>query len=169
MDSQNDLRILKWIDLLQSRGVNAFSLEIVAKELPDYTATAIKRALSRLSEKGKILSIYKGYYLIIPPQYANKGILPPSLFLDGLMQHLNRPYYVALLNAAAYHGASHQQAQEFFVVSNFPVMRPSLKKDLKINYISIKTIPEKLLEKKKTETGYLKVSAPALTATDLIQ
>ena len=34
--------------------------------------------------------------------------------------------------------------------------------------MSKKTIPETLLESKKTETGYLKVSNPALTACDLI-
>ncbi|MCX6307408.1 MAG: hypothetical protein NTY32_00785, partial [Bacteroidia bacterium] len=75
----------------------------------------------------------------------------------------------ALLNAAAYHGASHQQPQEFFVITNFPVLRQTLKKGLKVNYISVKEIPEELLEIKKTESGYLKISNPALTATDLIQ
>jgi len=38
-----------------------------------------------------------------------------------------------------------------------------------INYISKKEIPEILLESKKTESGYLKISNPALTACDLIQ
>jgi len=40
---------------------------------------------------------------------------------------------------------------------------------MKLNYISIKVIPEKLLETRKTESGYLKISNPVLTATDLIQ
>ncbi len=138
-------------------------------ELPSYTGIAIKRSLNRLSNKERIISIQKGYYLIIPPTYKAKGILPPSLYLDALMKELNRPYYLALLNAAAYHGASHQQPQEFFVVTTFPVLRPTLKKGLKVNYISKKEIPEKLLDIKKTEAGYLKISNPILTATDLIQ
>jgi hypothetical protein len=74
-----------------------------------------------------------------------------------------------LLNAAAYHGASHQQPQEFFVVTGFSVMRPMQKKGLKLNYISKKEISATLLDISKTEAGYLKISNPALTATDLIQ
>ena len=95
--------------------------------------------------------------------------MPPTLFLDAFMKELGRPYYMAMLNAAAYHGASHQQPQEFFVVTDFPVLRPMQKKGLKVNYISKREIPEKLLDTRKTEAGYLKISNPALTATDLIQ
>jgi len=146
-----------------------FSLSLLATELPGYTEIATKRALSRLTAKGKIISIYKSYYLIIPPQYSSKGILPPALFLDGLMKNIERPYYLALLNAAGFYGASHQQPQEFFVVTNFPVLRTTQKKGIKIHYVSKKNIPEILLESKKTETGYLKISNPALTACDLIQ
>lgn len=169
MDQKVEIRLHTWIDLLQSQGRNAFSTEQLRKDLPDYTTIGIKRALSRLSKKGDIISIYKGYYLIIPPQYASKGLLPPAIFLDYFMKFLGRPYYLALLNAAAYHGAAHQQPQEFFVVTIFPVLRHTLKKGLKVNYISKKEIPEGLLEIKKTESGYLKISSPVLTATDLIQ
>ena len=169
MDEQKEIRILAWIENLQSRGAYSFSLESARKELSGYTEIALKRALSRLSGKGKIISIYKGYYLIIPPQYARKGILPPSLFLDAFFRFLNRPYYVSLLNAAAYHGAAHQQPQEYFVMTDFPVMRATLKRALKINYLSIDKIPEHLLEKRKTEAGYLSISNPLLTATDIVR
>jgi predicted transcriptional regulator of viral defense system len=40
---------------------------------------------------------------------------------------------------------------------------------MKLNYISKKEIPEELMEIKKTESGYLKISNAVLTATDLIQ
>lgn len=115
-----------------------------------------------------IISIHKGYYLIISPQYKSRGVLPPALYLDGFMKELGRPYYMGLLSAAAFHGASHQQPQEFFVVTNFPVLRATQKKGLKINYISKSGIPDKLLDIRKTESGYLKISNPILTAIDLI-
>lgn len=130
---------------------------------------AIKSSLSRLSKKEKIVSIYKGYYLIISSQYSSIGILPPALYIDAFMRFLNRPYYVGLLNAAAYHGAAHQQPQEFFVVTNLPTLRPTLRKGIKVNYVSKNSIDEKLLENKKVESGYLKISSVALTALDLIQ
>jgi len=159
----------KWVEQQLSLGKYGFALSVLRNFYDEQTETALKFALKRLADKGKILSIYKGYYLILPPQYSSKGILPPTLFLDTFMRFLERPYYVALLNAAAYHGASHQQPQEYFVVTTFPVLRATHKKSLKINYISVKQIPQKLLEQRKTEAGYLTISNAALTATDLVQ
>lgn len=167
--SSNNLSIAQWMDKLLARGAYSFAVETLQAELPGYTGTAIKRALNRLSSKGKMVSFYKGYYLILTPQYASRGVLPPPMFLDAFMKHLNRPYYVALLNAAAFHGASHQQPQEYFVMTGYPVLRPTQKKGLKIHYISIGKIPESLIEKRKTEAGYLNISNAALTACDLIQ
>ena len=164
-----DINIQTWIEKAQALGKNAFALETLEKELPNYTHIGIKRVLARLSAKGNIISIMKGYYLIISPQYKTKGILPPSLYIDGLMKNLNRPYYVGLLNAAAFHGASHQQPQEYFVFTKLPVLRPIRKKGQKINFISISDFNSKFLIEIKTEMGYLKVANSLLTATDLIQ
>jgi predicted transcriptional regulator of viral defense system len=164
-----NFRLEDWINILQTKGRLAFSLESLRKEATILSEDAIKLALNRLSGKGKILSIHKGYYLIIPPIYQNKGVLPPINFIDEMMKNLNRPYYVGLLNAAALHGAGHQQPQTFCVVSNFPVLRPTIKKGIRINYLTIKEIPVKFLEQLKTETGYVNVSSPELTATDLVQ
>ncbi len=169
MIEKSDLNIQTWIEKLQAQGKNSFALEHLEKELPGYTSTGIKRVLARLSAKGKIISILKGYYLIISPQYASKGILPPPLYMDGLMKYLNKAYYVGLLNAAAFHGASHQQPQEYFIFTVLPALRPISKKGQKINFLSITKINPKLLVDVKTEMGYLKVANPLLTATDLIQ
>lgn len=158
-----------WAEALLAQGRYGFSLSELKEKNAALSDSAIKFALKRLSDKGKVLSIFKGYYLIIPPQYASKGILPPHLYLDAFMNHLGRPYYVALLNAAVFHGAAHQQPQEYFVVTSFPVLRPTKKKGLKLNYISVKNIPGVLLEKQKTEAGYLNISNAALTACDLVQ
>lgn len=158
-----------WVNQLLMEGKFAFALHQLRTGFPEQSATANKFALKRLVDKEQIISIHKGYYLIIPPQYRSKGVLPPSLFLDAFMKELKRPYYLALLNAAAYHGSAHQRPQEFFVVTNFPVLRPMQKKGLKINFISKKEIPDQLLDTRKTEAGYLKISNPVLTATDLIQ
>jgi predicted transcriptional regulator of viral defense system len=164
-----NINLEQWVNDQLSKGKFSFSLDTLRKAFPEQTAVAIKSSLLRLVAKGNILSIHKGYYLIIPPQYKSKGILPPVLYLDALMKELKRPYYLALLNAAAYHGASHQQPQEFFVVTGFPVLRPTIKKGLKINYISKNEIPTALLEKQKTEAGYVNIANPILTATDLVQ
>jgi predicted transcriptional regulator of viral defense system len=161
--------IASWSEKILAQGRYSFGLTELKERNAALSNSAVKFALKRLSDKGKVLSVFKGYYLIIPPQYASKGILPPQLYLDAFMKYLQRPYYVALLNAAAFHGASHQQPQEHFVMTDFPVLRPIQKKGLRINYVSIKEFPYSLIEKRKTEAGYLNVSIPALTACDLIQ
>jgi predicted transcriptional regulator of viral defense system len=168
-DSRQYKSLEDWVNHLLAQGKYAFALHQLRAGFPEQSDTANKFALKRLVDKEQIISIHKGYYLIIPPQYRSKGILPPTLFLDAFMKELDRPYYLALLNAAAYHGVSHQQPQEFLVVTGFPVLRPMQKNGLKMNYISKKEIPEPLLDTRKTEVGYLTISNPALTATDLIQ
>jgi len=166
----NYKRLEYWVEECQSRGKLAFSLTELKMNFSKDSEISLRRLLDRLSEKGKIVSILKGYYLIIPPQYASKGIIPPSMFIDGLMKYLERSYYVGLLNAAALYGASHQQPQEYFVVTAYPVLRPTKKKGIKINYISVRQLPPgTFTEKKKTDVGYITVSKPILTAIDLVK
>ena len=166
---QIESSIRKWVENLQVKGRNSFSITQLQTQLPNLTDIAVKRALNKLSRSKSIISIHKGFYVIISPAYKSKGILPPILYLEALMSSLNRKYYLALLSAAALHGASHQQPQEFFVVTGFPVLRPTQKKGIRVNYISKRELPEKLCEERKTESGYVRISNPILTATDLIQ
>ena len=169
MSDQLNINVAEWVKNLENRGRISFSLKNLEKELASYSGTAIKSALKRLAKKGKIVSFHKGFYLIIPAQYALRGILPPSLFIDGLMNYLEKPYYVGLLSAAALYGAAHQQPQEYFIITDFPVLRPAIKKGVKVNFISKNKIEKRLLNERKTESGYLKVSSPVLTASDLVQ
>ncbi len=163
-------RLEHWVEEQQSKGRLAFSTIELKKNFVNDSKIALKRTLARLSEKEKIVSIFKGYYIIIPPQYSTKGILPPALFIDGLMKFLERNYYLALLNAGALHGAGHQQPQEHFIIIEYPVLRPTNKRGIKINYISTRQLPPvTFIEKRKTETGYINVSNPILTAIDLIK
>lgn len=163
-----NISLVEWVDNLMSHGKIAFSMEELKLAFPNNSDTSLKQALNRLFKKKKAVSIYKGYYLLITPQYQSRGILPPAIYLDAFMKHLNRPYYIGLLNAAAFHGSAHQQPQEYFVFTNFPKLRPVGKKGTIVNYISIKEIPEKFLETRKTESGYVKISSLELTAFDLI-
>lgn len=165
--TRNNNYLLSWVEKQQSFGKYVFSLEQAKHDFPDISEQALILALSRLSTKGRVLSVYKGFYLIIPPEYSSRGLLPPMLFIDSLMKFVDKPYYVGLLSAAALNGAAHQQPQEFFVVTNSKQLTTH-KKGLKINYITKKFIPEGLLEKRKTEFGYVNVSNPELTAVDLV-
>ena len=122
------IRLEDWVYQQISLGEHAFSLEKIKQAFTNVSEAATKRALARLSKKGKIFSVHKSYYLIIDPQHQTKGILPPTLFIDDLMKFVQRPYYVGLLSAAQIHGAAHHAPQEFYVFTNRPAMRPLHKK-----------------------------------------
>jgi len=161
--------LLHWIENLQAHGKNSFSLKQVRENFTDISHEAISLNLTRLSGKKKIASVYKGFYVIISPEYSLQGMVPPILFIDSLMNHLKHPYYVGLLSAASLYGAAHQRPQEFFVISQLPAIRSVHKKGNKINFIGRLVIYEKFLERRKTPAGYVKVSSPELTALDLLQ
>jgi predicted transcriptional regulator of viral defense system len=166
---RNNNYLLTWIESLQAQGKYTFTYEQACSRFNDVSNPAIMKALSRLSSKNKVVSVFKGFYVIITPEYSLKGMVPPLLFIDSLMKYAGRPYYVGLLSAAALHGAAHQRSQEFFVINQLPHLRPTTKKGIKINYIGRVDVPKNFLEQRKTEAGYVQVSNPELTAIDLLQ
>jgi predicted transcriptional regulator of viral defense system len=162
-------KVRDWIDDLQRRGRITFALKEVYEQFSSRNEAALKNALTRLVSKGRIYSVWQGLYAIIPIEYSSKGIVPPVLYIDDLMKYLDRPYYISLLSAAVFYGAAHQRPQEFCVVTTSGSLRSSKKKDVKINFTNKKEIPAELVVKKKTKTGYVNVSCPELTSTDLVQ
>lgn len=160
--------LLHYIEDLQSKGRYTFSLDQVREKFKDMNSEAIRSGLYRLSRKNKIASIHKGFYVIVPPEYVSRGLMPVVSFIDQLMSYLKKPYYVSLLSAAALHGAAHQQPQEYFVMVEAPVLRSKLTKGHKINFIGKKKILSDGIISKKTQTGYIKVSGPELTALDIV-
>lgn len=84
------------------------------------------------------------------------------------MKFLERDYYTGLLNAAAFYGASHQQPQEFYVVTTKPTLRGINNSKVKINFCYKKNWVKEDIIDRKIETGYLKVSSPELTALDMV-
>jgi predicted transcriptional regulator of viral defense system len=166
---RNNNYLLTWIENLQAQGKYTFSYAQACSQFKEVSNTAIALSLSRLSTKKKVVSVFKGFYVIITPEYSVKGMVPPLLFIDSLMKYIGKPYYVGLLSAAALHGAAHQRSQEFFVINQLPPLRPTVKDGIKINYVARKEIPSVFLEQRKTEAGYVKVSCPELTAIDLLQ
>ncbi len=134
----------------------------------DVSEAAINLSLQRLKARKAIAQVKKGFYVILPPEYAQKGMIPASLFIDDLMKSLNKNYYVALLSAAALHGASHQQSLEYFVVTKAPAVRRIKAANIVINFFVKKEWPQQTITKKKTDAGYIFVSSPELTALDLL-
>ena len=161
-------KISDWVNHQLALGKYSFTLAYLHDKMPHKSDNSIKLALKRLVDKNKVISVYKGFYIIIPPAYSNLGFLPPSMFIADLMEYLRRPYYISLLSAAALHGAAHQQPQIHFVCTNLPSMRNTNKKGVRIKYVSKRDFPESHIMQKKTESGYVNLSDPILTCLDLI-
>ncbi|MCD4679896.1 MAG: type IV toxin-antitoxin system AbiEi family antitoxin [Bacteroidales bacterium] len=162
------IKISDWINQQLARGEYTFTLAYLQANKPEKSDISIKLALKRLVDKNKIISVNKGFYIIIPPAYSNLGFLPLTMFMDDLMEYLGRPYYISLLSAAALHGAAHQQPQVNFVCTSLPSMRTTTKKGVQIKYVSKRSFPESHIIQKKSESGYVNLSDPLLTCLDLI-
>ncbi len=129
---------------------------------------ALKKTLQRLKNQKSVVMVRRGFYVIVPPEYRIKGIIPTNLYINDLMKFLNRDYYVGLLNASAYHGAAHQQPQSYSVITEGIALRPIKNNKVKINFYIKKEWNTKNIEKKKVDTGYINISSPELTALDLV-
>lgn len=103
----DDKRVSDLIDDFQRKGLYGFDRSKVEAEL-SVSSAAVGKALKRLSEKGRVKRLRKGFHAIVPVEFAMQGIPPSDWYLDDLMRSLDLPYYIGLLSAAALHGAAHQ-------------------------------------------------------------
>lgn len=151
---------------LRLRGKHCFSID-EASEFLGPSKTAVRASLRRLKKKGEIAMPYRGFYVIIPPEYGNLGCLPARQFIPQLMKHLGMNYYAGLLSAAEFHGAAHHRPQIFQVVVE--KNRPSIECGrVRVNFIARKNVAKVPCEEFKTSRGYLKVSVPEIAAYDLV-
>ncbi|OJV21724.1 MAG: hypothetical protein BGO30_00005 [Bacteroidetes bacterium 41-46] len=164
-----NLSLSEWIRHLEVHGTNTFSFERVRETFPNASEQNLFNSLYRLTLKKRIVSVYKGFYVIIPPHYAAKGIVAPMYYIDQLMTYIAKPYYISLLNAAELFGAAHQRSQRFSVMTVYPSANISRAKNNILDWVYRKDIPEKFLQIKNSETGTVRFSNPELTAIDLVQ
>jgi hypothetical protein len=154
---------------LQSEGKVSFtrSEAMLALQLNE---TAFQKSAKRLQDKKQLVSPRNGFYVIVPPQYLSWGAPPPTWYIDQLMQHEARPYYVGLLKAAELHGASHQAVMEFQIISNKQLPKIRVGRSMLVFYYRKDFLPvSEGLQNYKTEAGTMKISSPELTALDLLR
>lgn len=129
---------------------------------------AIKMTLYRLKRAGAIVSPRRDFFVVVPREYRSAGSPPATWFIDDLMRHLGRRYYVALLSAAALHGAGHQQTMVFQVITD------AAERDIEVGRVRIEFHVSRLLagaatQAMQTETGTMVVATPETTAFDLVR
>lgn len=160
--------ISKWIDAMAVRGRHIFTKSELRAAFPDKSEEVAKTDLSRLLANGTIVSPWQNFYVIVPTEYKLKGIVPVEFYLDRLMKHLGCNYYIALLNAAEMFGAAHQRPQNFTVFVEGKSLRSGIRGGTELLIHRRKKLPMDFIRKFQTQTGYVNVSSPELTALDLV-
>jgi predicted transcriptional regulator of viral defense system len=166
-EAQNTYNYLEgFINTIRAKGRHSFALEEVRSEF-DISDKALNQNLYRLKQKKRIAQIRNGFYAIISPEYSSQGMIPLSLFINDLMETLNRKYYVGLFSAAALYGAAHQQPMESFIIIEKPALYDIKNAKVKINFLVKKDWSNEDVIQRKTDAGYMNVSSPELTSLDL--
>jgi len=160
-------RLSEFVSLLPSRGRYTFTRE-EAKAALRLSDSAVMSSLLRLQNALQIAQPRRGFFVVIPPEYAPSGAPPANWYIDDLMRFETLPYYVALFSAAAIHGAAHQQAQEFQVMTTNP-LRPSECGRNRIHFFVKSQLKKTQTVTINTPTGTIRVATPETTALDLIR
>lgn len=168
MNQKNKYEYLAdFINNLRANGRYTFTREEVISQF-DLGDEAYHKVIKRLQDKERISRIRQNFYVITPPEYAARKSLPFEYYIDDLMQYLDREYYVGMLTAAMYHGASHQQPQRQFVVVEPPYLRPIENPTQSVIFCKKKRWNKRFIAQQKTDAGYINISNPSLTALDLV-
>jgi hypothetical protein len=157
----------EWIEALPEEGRYVFARPDV-DGVTDASAAAIKMTLYRLKKSGAIVAPRRDFFVVVPREYRAAGCPPASWFIDDLMRHMGRRYYVGLLTAAALHGAGHQQPMAFQVIVD------SAERDIKVGRVRIdfhmsSAFDGAATQPMQTETGTMQVATPETTAFDLVR
>ncbi|MBZ0145919.1 MAG: type IV toxin-antitoxin system AbiEi family antitoxin [Rhodocyclaceae bacterium] len=159
--SARDL-VRKWA----ASGRYLFSTDEISRAL-GVSDSAARAALRRLKAKGEIASPHRGFHLYVPAEYQSLGCLPPEQFVSQLMERLSLPHYAGLLTAARYHGAAHQQPQQFQVL--VPKNRPAIRCGrVEVEFVARHNAAAVPTERVNTPRGFLQISSPEATAFDLV-
>jgi predicted transcriptional regulator of viral defense system len=156
-----------WIEALPEDGRYVFT-RAETTGVTDASDAAIKMTLYRLKRSGAIVSPRRDFFVVVPREYRSAGCPPATWFIDDLMRHLGRRYYVALLSAAALHGAGHQQPMAFQVIAD------AAERDIEVGRVRLEFHVSNRFEgaatqSMQTETGTMIVATPETTAFDLVR
>jgi predicted transcriptional regulator of viral defense system len=154
-------------DLLISRGRYSASLDELQK-MTGLSYAAVTSGMQRLHRQRRAFSPTRGLYVVVPPEYRSWGVVPAEWFIDDLMHHLGRLYYVALLSAAAMHGASHQAPQSFQVMTDGRVLDRAIE-PVRLRFYANAHTADTPAKPMQVHTGSIPVSSREATVVDLVR
>jgi predicted transcriptional regulator of viral defense system len=161
--------LAKYLTDLQSEGRITFTRD-EARNALGITEAAFLKAATRLQKLHMLFNPRHGFYVAVPPQFLSWKAPPPPWYIDALMRHEGRHYYVGLLKAAELHGATHQAVMEFQVVTDRQLPKiPAGRSWITFHFRKDLNSLRAGIFERNTDTGTMKVSSPELTALDLLR
>lgn len=158
------------LDQAERRGKLNLRTADIAQALPGVSAEALRQALHRQQQKGRIVRTSRGseHWVLVPLQDAAAGAPPLETWLDAyLSKALGVPYYVCLLSAAEVYGASPQAVMVTQVMTT-KVRRPVQVGRHRLVFLKHARAAEMPTRWHETPHGRFKVSTLELTALDLV-
>lgn len=137
-------------------------------ELLDLRSDHVSPTVAPLVRSGRLFSPARGAYVPIPPEFRSWNSVPAENFIDPLMRHLDRPYYVALLSAAAEYGASHQAPQVFQVATSTQLADRQFGR-VRLQFVRMSDVQRHPTRQRNTPSGTIRFSTPEVTMFDLVQ
>lgn len=158
--------LLDFVKIIRKQGKRSFTLDEVVS-FHGISKNYARVLVHRMAKEGDLISPAKGFYIIVPPEYQNYGSIPPEELIPLVMSHLNVNYYVALLSAGLFYGATHQKPSKFQVITDKRIKHPLTFGNVKIDIIYKKSLFKLPIRKFVVSTGYLNVAEPELIVLDL--
>ena len=161
------MRLADYIKEIRKSGQRYFTLKQLLSDL-NLSKNAALNAISRIKEHGELISPARGLYVIVPPERQPYGSIPAEDLVIILMKYLQVDYYVSLLSAAAFYGATHQKPNAFQIITNKRINHPLEFGQVKLDVVYKKSLADLPTQDFIMSTGYLKVATPELVVIDLL-
>lgn len=166
MGTISDVSFKRLRDHVVGHGISALSLDDVVA-LTGLSRSAATEAMRRARTSGQFFVPAPGLYIPIPSEFSTWGVVPAMDFIDQLMKHLGRGYYVGLLSAAEIHGAAHQRPQVFQVFVDRAVSDRDIER-VRLRFYERSDVDAVPRDLKNSRTSQVPVSSPEATAFDLV-
>lgn len=154
-------------DQLLSEGVVATTTDELA-ERAGASREATYRAAHDAKQANRLFSPAKGLYVLVPPQYRSWGAVPADWYIDDMMRHMDRTYYLGFLTAAARHGASHQASQLFRVLVDAKTRDRDIGPS-RLRFHRVSDIEDRPTQRMTGPTGRLTVATPETCVLDFAE
>jgi predicted transcriptional regulator of viral defense system len=136
------------------------------EEMTGQKHAVLRTSLARLTKEGRLFSPARGLYVVVPAEFRSWKVVPAEWFIDAMMKHLRRDYYVGFLNAAALHGASHQAPQTFRVVTTQALPDRDFER-VRLRFTASQHVTDMPTERRTVQTGYMTIASSETTLVDI--